>query len=101
YIPQDLALFPHLGVRENILFGFASRRARRQADAALNEIAAMLRIEHLLDRSEVLSLSGGEKQRVALARALIVSPRVVFLDEPFTALDATTRGDLLRAFRDL
>ncbi len=99
YIPQDLALFPHLSVRENIVFGLRARTGRKHAGDELHRLAAMLRIEHLIDRPQVTTLSGGEKQRVALARALIVRPRVLFLDEPFAALDAATSADLLRSFR--
>jgi len=99
YIPQDLALFPHLSVRENIVFGLPSRTARREAGEEVSRLAAMLRIEHLLGRRQISTLSGGEQQRVALARALIVQPRVLFLDEPFASLDAATAADLLRSFR--
>ncbi len=101
YIPQDLALFPHLSVRKNIIFGLASAAARRNPGDALDRIVAMFKIEHLLDRQDITTLSGGEKQRVALARALIVQPRVLFLDEPLAALDAATRDDLLRSLRSL
>lgn len=101
YIPQDLALFPHLSVRRNITFGLTSAAARRGAGEALDRIVAMFNIEHILNRRDIGTLSGGEKQRVALARALIVQPRVLFLDEPFTALDAATRADLLRSLRSL
>ncbi|HRQ73622.1 MAG TPA: ATP-binding cassette domain-containing protein [Phycisphaerales bacterium] len=101
YIPQDLALFPHLSVRDNIVFGLPSRSARRAATDALKRLAAMLRIEHILDRRHVGTLSGGERQRVALARAMIVQPRVLFLDEPFSSLDAATASDLLWSFREM
>ncbi len=99
YIPQDLALFPHLSVRDNIMFGLRPRAARQAAAPELQRLTELLRIGHLLGRRDVATLSGGEKQRVALARALIVKPRVLFLDEPFGALDAATSGELLRAFR--
>lgn len=101
YIPQDLALFPHLSVRENIVFGLRPRAARRHADDVLMRFASMLGIEHLLDRRRVNTLSGGEKQRVALARAMIVQPRVLFLDEPFSSLDAATASDLLWSLREM
>lgn len=101
YIPQDLALFPHLSVRRNITFGLTSGAARRGTGEALDRVVAMFNIEHLLNRWVIGTLSGGEKQRVALARALIAQPRVLFLDEPFAALDAATRADLLRSLRSL
>ena len=102
YLPQDLALFPHLGVRENIAFGLTVRHVDpAAADERVSAIARLLGIEHLLDRREVRSLSGGEKQRVALARALVVQPRVLFLDEPFSALDPATRRQLQREFREV
>ena len=102
YLPQDLALFPHLGVRENIAFGLTVRHVDpAAADERVSAIARLLGIEHLLGRREVRSLSGGEKQRVALARALVVQPRVLFLDEPFSALDPATRRQLQREFREV
>ena len=101
YIPQDLALFPHLSVHDNIMFGLQSRTARRGAEAALKRLITTLDLEPLLHRRSVTTLSGGEKRRVALARALIVQPRVLFLDEPFAALDAVTRTNLLRSLRSL
>ncbi len=101
YIPQDLGLFPHLSVRDNILFGRRMRKTLRGAEQELTELAQRLRIEHLLGRRSIRGLSGGERQRVALARALIVHPRVLFLDESFSALDAHIRQELLGHFREL
>lgn len=101
YMPQDVALFPHLSVRANIEFG---RRVRGQLDdlaAEVDDVATTLEIAHLLDRPEIRSLSGGEAQRVALARALVTRPRVLFLDESFSALDAHIRRSLLRQFRQI
>lgn len=79
YVPQDGALFPHLSVRGNVLYG-------NKGDASLDRVMGVLEIGHLLDR-RIGDLSGGEKQRVALARALLSSPRLLLLDEPLAALD--------------
>lgn len=95
YLPQHLALFPHLSVLENILFGAKARRLPpEKARARVAELAELLKINHLLTRRSVKTLSGGEKQRVALARTLMVDPSVVLLDEPFSALDSFTRKKL-------
>lgn len=102
YVPQDLALFPHLSVPENIGFGLRIRNTpSTEIDRRIRSVASMLRIESLLSRRDVRSLSGGEKQRVALARALAVEPRVLFLDEPFGALDTSTRRQLHVEMRDV
>ena len=86
---QTLELFPHMTAEENILFA-ARARSVADAPARLAELAADLRITHCLKRKAAL-LSGGEAQRVALARAVIAHPRFLFLDEPFSSLDAELR----------
>ncbi|MGO9899990.1 MAG: ABC transporter ATP-binding protein [Solirubrobacteraceae bacterium] len=90
YVPQDGALFPHLTVAANVGFGL-SRRERPQALALLERVG-LSALAHRYPHQ----LSGGEQQRVALARALAVAPRVVLLDEPFNALDASLRTELGR-----
>jgi ABC-type sugar transport system ATPase subunit len=102
FVPQDLALFPHLGVRENIAFALHRKHLSRAEEARrVREIVEWLGIPHLLDRRTIDSLSGGEKQRVALARAIVAEPRVLFLDEPFSSLDSAIRHELYGAFAEL
>ena len=102
YLPQDLALFPHLSVRDNILFG--ARQQRLDPDviqSRLQELIALFDLDGILGRTTVLTLSGGEKQRVALARALLPGPRLLFLDEPFSALDASIKRQLQIKLRQI
>jgi ABC-type Fe3+/spermidine/putrescine transport system ATPase subunit len=92
YVPQDLGLFPHLSPRENILFGAKVRKIDgRTVNKRLDYLTDQLQLDHIMERRDISTLSGGEKQRVAFARALITKPKVLFLDEPFSALDAYIR----------
>ena len=94
YVFQEGRLFPHLTVRQNLLFGrwFAPARERRAAN--LDDVVDLLGIAPLLDRRPG-RLSGGEKQRVAIGRALLASPRLLLMDEPLASLDARRKDEIL------
>lgn len=95
YVPQDLALFPTMTVREHLEFAIRLRRqSRDQIASRVRELGEQLSIPHLLDRYPA-GLSGGEAQRVALGRALSFRPPVLLLDEPLSALDDQTRSELM------
>jgi ABC-type sulfate/molybdate transport systems ATPase subunit len=98
FVFQSLALFPHMTARENVEYGMdrgLDARARGERAIALLE---RLRVPHLSGRKSA-TFSGGEAQRVALARALATSPRVMLLDEPFSALDRDLRAELVTDLR--
>jgi ABC-type Fe3+/spermidine/putrescine transport system ATPase subunit len=90
YVPQSLALFPHKSVLDNVVFGIAGADRERRA----LEMLERMHVVGLAMRMPA-TLSGGEAQRVALARAFAMSPRVVLLDEPLSAVDRGLRGDLV------
>jgi multiple sugar transport system ATP-binding protein len=91
---EDVALYPHLTGFDNIAYPLKLRRLpRAEIKKRVNEIACLLRIEHLLNRRPH-TFSGGERRRVAIARALVRNPRVLLLDQPFTDLDAQIRHEM-------
>lgn len=93
YVFQDARLFPHLNVRQNLLYGhwFTPRAARY---AAFQQVVDLLGIKDLLGRRPGM-LSGGERQRVAIGRALLASPQLLLLDEPLASLDAARKAEIL------
>ncbi len=98
---QSYALFPHLSVRENILFGLKVRKEpARDYDRRLQRVASLLGLGHLLDRKPS-QLSGGQQQRVALGRAVISEAPVCLMDEPLSNLDAQLRHEMRREIRAL
>ena len=91
YVAQDYALFPHLTVFDNVAFGLRAAGVQRASIRKLVEDSlGRLGIAPLIDRPSQ-QLSGGQQQRVALARALVLSPRLLLLDEPLSSLDLQTR----------
>jgi molybdate transport system ATP-binding protein len=99
YVFQNLALFPHLTVAENVAFGL---RGRRQAarEAEVGAVLDRFRLRHVA-RSSAAQISGGEGQRVALARALVTAPKLLLLDEPLSALDAANKRLLVADLKRL
>jgi sn-glycerol 3-phosphate transport system ATP-binding protein len=98
---QSYALFPHLSVAENIVFGLKVRRVPRAERAArLKRAAEVLGLERLLERKPA-QLSGGQQQRVALGRAIVAQTPVCLMDEPLSNLDAQLRGEMRREIRAL
>jgi sn-glycerol 3-phosphate transport system ATP-binding protein len=98
---QSYALFPHLSVAENIVFGLRVRKVERSdADARLARVANLLGLAALLDRKPS-QLSGGQQQRVALGRAIIAQAPVCLMDEPLSNLDAQLRAEMRQEIRAL
>ena len=98
YVPQDDSLFPHLSVRQNLIYGTDGNSERDTF--SFDHVTSFLQISSLLGR-DVRSLSRGENQRIVIARALLSAPRLLLLDEPLTALDASLKKSILQQLRSL
>lgn len=97
FVFQSLALFPHLTAEANVAYGIDGARAERSERAL--EMLERMRVRHLAGRKPG-TFSGGEAQRVALARAFAMKPRVLLLDEPFSALDSAVKKELLAEVKE-
>ena len=97
YVFQDLALFPHLTVEQNVEYGIMNLPAGHRRKRMMTMLESF-RIAHLIGRRPS-EISGGERQRTALARALVTSPSLLLLDEPLAALDAATKSKILDDLR--
>jgi len=97
YLFQDLALFPHLTVEENVQYGIVKLAAQERRERTMSLLDSF-RIAHLL-ASKPNEISGGERQRAALARSLVTDPSALLLDEPLTALDQATKATILDDLR--
>jgi len=98
---QNYALFPHMTVERNIGYGLRMRRMpARDIEQRVQEAMSLVKLDGLGQRRP-RELSGGQQQRVALARALVIRPRVLLLDEPFSALDKGLRGSMQVEIRDI
>ena len=101
FVYQDYVLFPHLSVKDNLIFGLRQRgRPKEEMQRVAEWLADLLGVSHLLQRRPD-TLSGGERQKVALARALSVSPGVLLVDEPLSALDPQTREGMQQELRHI
>ena len=99
YVYQDYCLFPHMKVIDNVEFGLRMHKVpKKQRRQTVLNMMQVLGIDHLADRKPV-TLSGGEQQRCALARALVLEPKILFMDEPFSALDPNTKKEMHRLIR--
>jgi len=101
FVYQEYALFPHLNVKDNIIFGLKLRKISQcEIDKKLKDVSELLSIDHLLNRYPS-TLSGGEQQRVAIARILVIKPEILLLDEPLSALDPRTKENFIKELKKI
>jgi molybdate transport system ATP-binding protein len=94
YVFQEASLFPHLPVRANLEYGL-KRIAPTERKVPLEQVVEWLGLGRLIERGDPAKLSGGERQRVAIGRALLTSPRILLMDEPLSALDTSSKQEIL------
>ncbi len=99
FIFQDLALWPHLNVFENIAFGLRVKK-EKEISKKVHKVAKDFNIEDLLKRFPD-ELSGGQQQLVAIARSLVVKPKILLMDEPFSSLDVKIKAQMHKFLRNL
>ena len=101
FVYQNYELFPHMSVEQNIAFGLRYKRCSKKYQLVkVREMMNILSIEHLKGNYPG-TLSGGEKQRTAIGRSLILSPRLLLLDEPMSALDYMTKQQVKNSIKEV